>query len=139
MMLSFFLNATLFALATASPLQDTSRPITNKPQHEPRQQTSKPSPVARFETSQHIPNHYIVQYHDTVDAKTRERHMATTHRAAVRFSSHDLRYAGIKRKYTIGEFSGYHGELHPEQVTQLGKSELVCLLAYLLVFPVYSF
>jgi len=139
MMLSFFLNATLFALATASPLQDTSRPITNKPQHEPRQQTSKPGPVARFETSQPIPNRYIVEYHDGVDAKTRERDMATTHQAAVRFSSHDIRYAGVKRKYTIGEFSGYHGELHPEQVVQLGESELVCLLPCFLVFPVYSF
>ncbi|KAK0734581.1 hypothetical protein B0T26DRAFT_76162 [Lasiosphaeria miniovina] len=82
-----------------------------------------PPPVA-FSNTTPIPNHYIVQYHDSVEAAARVAHLNSVHAAAV--VNPAGAYRGVIKHINIGSgFSAFHGELPPEQVQQLRDDNLV--------------
>lgn len=76
----------------------------------------------KFNESTPIPNHYIVQYRDTIAAGDRHRHEADIHTSA----SKSGLYRGVMKKINIGPFSGYQVELDAEDVKLLNATGLVC-------------
>ena len=90
--------------------------------------------VPRFK-SDPIPNHYIVRYHDGVDALARQGHETQVH-ATARLSSSGW-YRGVIRTFAIGPVAEYHAELHPAQVNKLRRSGMVRLPISLFNAPVW--
>ncbi|KAK1757858.1 peptidase S8/S53 domain-containing protein [Echria macrotheca] len=115
---------TLAAAILLSPLQASAEPTSHSLLPKP------PIKPIRFGPSTPIPDHYIVQYHAHVSQPDRHRHEKATHFSATEVSRTSTsrgkkRYAGVKRRFSIGEFGGYHAELGQEQVDRLRKSPLV--------------